>query len=59
MQCPPDVLPNSLGIIGLAALDQFGNLPPENVGYRAAVAANRISVTDAFGPVVIEDTTSY
>src|SRR5712664_4121212 len=51
MQGPPDVMPNGLGIIGFAALDQFGDLPPENVGNRAAIAADGIGIADAFSPV--------
>ena len=44
-------MPNGLGIIGFAALDQFGDLPPENVGNRAAIAADGIGIADAFSPV--------
>ena len=56
MQAPPDVMPDRFGVIGLAALDQFGNFPPENIGNRAAIAADGIGVADAFGPVGIADT---
>ena len=55
MQGPPDVMPDGFGVIGFAALDQFGNLPPENVGNRAAIAADGISIADAFSPVGIAD----
>ena len=55
MQAPPDVVPDGFGIVGLAALDQFGNLPPENVGNRAAIAADGIGVANAFGPVGIAE----
>ena len=48
MQRPPDALPNRFGIVGLLTLDQFGNFPPENIGYRSAVAAHGIGISDAF-----------
>ena len=55
MQGPPDVMPDGFGVVGFAALDQFGNLPPENVGDRAAIAADGIGVANAFGSVGIAD----
>src|SRR5437016_10583842 len=48
MQRPPDALPNRFRIVGLLTRDQVGNFPPENIGYRSAVAAHGIGVSDAF-----------
>jgi len=59
MQCPPEVLPNGLGIIGFAALDQFRDLPPESVGDCAAIAADCVGIADAFRPISIADTACY
>ena len=42
---------DGFSVIGFAALDQFRNLPPENVGYRAPIAADGIGIADAFCPV--------
>ena len=51
MQAPPDVMPDGLGVVGLPALDQFGDLPPEDVGNRAAIAADGVGIARAFSPV--------
>src|SRR4030088_3034996 len=59
MQGPPDVMPDGFSVIRLAALDQFGNLPPKRIGNRPAIAADSVSVANTFGPVGIADTTSY
>src|SRR6195256_1899781 len=59
MQGPPDVMPDGFSVIRFAALDQFGNLPPERIGNRAAIAAHSVSIANTFGPVGIADTTSY
>src|SRR3982075_2181446 len=52
-------MPDGLSVIRLAALDQFGNLPPERIGNRAAIAAHGVSVANTFGPVGIADTAKY
>ena len=59
MQAPPDVMPDRLGVIGFAALDQFGDLPPEDVGNRAAIAADGVGIADAFGPIGIANTACH
>ena len=53
------MMPDRFGVVGLAALDQFGDLPPQDVGNRAAIAADRIGIADAFGPVGIADAARY
>ena len=55
MQPPPDMMPDRLDVVGLAALDQLGDLAPQDVGDRAAVAADRVGVADAFGAIGIAD----
>ena len=52
-------MPDGLGVVGFAALDQFGNLPPENIGNRAAIAADGVGVANTFGPVGIADAASH
>jgi hypothetical protein len=52
-------MPDGFRVIGFAALDQLGNLPPERIGDRAAIAADSLSIADAFGPVGITDTARY
>src|SRR5882762_3891024 len=59
MQGPPDVMPDGFSVIRFAALDQLGNLPPERIGNRAAIAADSVSIANTFGPVGIADTASY
>src|SRR3982074_913803 len=59
MQGPPDVMPDGFSVIRFTALDQLGNLPPERIGNRAAIAADSVSMANTFGPVGIADTTSY
>jgi hypothetical protein len=49
MQGPPDVMPDGFSVIRFAALDQFGNLPPERIGNRAAIAADSVSIANTFG----------
>ena len=44
MQGPPDVMPDGFGVIGFAALDQFRNLSPENVGNRAPITPDSIGI---------------
>src|SRR3954452_15357350 len=52
-------MPDGLSVIRLVAPDQFGNLPPERVGNRAAISAHSVSVANTFGPVGVADTASY
>jgi hypothetical protein len=59
VQGPPDVMPDGLSVMRFAALDQFGNLPSERIGNRAAIAADSVSIANTFGPVGSADTASY
>ena len=52
-------MPDGFSVIRFAAFDQLGNLPPERIGNRAAIAADSVSVADTFGPVGVADTASY
>ena len=51
VQGPPDVMPDRLGVVGFPAFDQFGDLAPEDIRDRAAIAADGVGVADAFGAV--------
>jgi hypothetical protein len=55
MQAPPNVMPDRFGVVGLAALDRPGNFPSQDVGDRAAVAADGLGIADAFSAVGIVD----
>src|SRR4051812_42456889 len=55
MQAPPDLMPDRFGVVGLAVLDQSGDFPLQDIGDRAAIAANRIGVGHAFGAIGIAD----
>ena len=59
MQAPPDVMPDGLGVVGLPAVDQFRDLPPEDVGNRAAIAANGVGIARAFSPIRIANTACH
>jgi hypothetical protein len=52
-------MPDGFSVIRLASLDQLGNLPPERIGNRAAIAADSVCIADTFGPVGIADTAGY
>src|SRR5690348_14090688 len=58
MQTPPEVMPDRFRIIGFVARDQPGNFTSENVGHRAAVAADRIGIADAFSAIGVTDATA-
>ena len=51
VQAPPDVMPDRLGVVGFPAFDQFRDLAPEDIGDRAAIAADGVGVAGAFSPV--------
>jgi hypothetical protein len=55
MQRPPDLMPDRLGVIGLAALDQRRDFALEDVGDGAAIAPDCVGVADAFGAIGIVD----
>jgi hypothetical protein len=44
-------MPDGFSVIGFTALDQFGNLAPERIGNRAAIAADSVGISDTFGAV--------
>jgi hypothetical protein len=52
-------MPDGLGVIGFAALDQLGNLAPQRIGNRAAIATDCVSIANTFGPVRIADTAGH
>ena len=51
MQCPPELLPQALDQVGVLAGHDLGHLAGQDVGDRAAVAADGEGVADAFGAV--------
>jgi hypothetical protein len=48
-------MPDRFGVVSFEALDQSGDFPSENVGDRAAIAADRIGIARAFGTIGIAD----
>src|SRR3954453_19754841 len=53
MQAPPDTMPDCLGVLSLALLDQARNFLSEDICDGAAATADRIGVADAFGAIGI------
>src|SRR4051794_32615220 len=53
MQAPPDMMPDRFGVFSLAALDQFGDFPSQDVGDRTAVSSYRVGVAGAFDAIGI------